>query len=302
MLKIVLKVSISFLLIGFLLSKINLDEMVLILKRVSFLWGFVTIASIWLSLVLISFRWQAILTILTKKKIPLSVLFKLVFVGFFFNQGLPSTIGGDIYRMIALKKYDISKKNTVTSVIMDRFFGLIALLLLAFIGFILNWELLKISNLKNIFILSSVVILSFVTLFILFSRLKKDLLPKLNFILEFAGDFVKLLKCKPLKIFTISSLSMFISILPFYWISIDLNISLSMVGIFTVVPIVFLAGALPISFAGWGMREGLLAFLLKFYSVPTEQALAISILFGIFQLFAALPALALYLTNSKAKL
>lgn len=57
----------------------------------------------------------------------------------------------------------------------------------------------------------------------------------------------------------------------------------------TLMPHVLLLAALPLSINGWGVREVAIAALLNLAGVPVEQAVAISVLFGIAILIARMP-------------
>ena len=56
---------------------------------------------------------------------------------------------------------------------------------------------------------------------------------------------------------------------------------------------------LPISFAGWGVREGAMVTALGLVNIPINVSLASSILFGLFLLLISLPGSMLWTTKSK---
>jgi hypothetical protein len=58
---------------------------------------------------------------------------------------------------------------------------------------------------------------------------------------------------------------------------------------------VILVTAIPISFAGWGLREGAMVALFTFTGLSADTALALSLAFGAVYLAAALPGCALWL-------
>ena len=60
-------------------------------------------------------------------------------------------------------------------------------------------------------------------------------------------------------------------------------------------PIVFLVAMVPISVAGWGLREGAFVVALGLFGVSSADALAVSVTFGIAVLLAYSPAVALLL-------
>ena len=52
-----------------------------------------------------------------------------------------------------------------------------------------------------------------------------------------------------------------------------------------------IASRLPISVAGWGVREGVLVSFLSAYGIAAEEAFAMSVIYGLAELAAALLAL-----------
>jgi hypothetical protein len=66
-----------------------------------------------------------------------------------------------------------------------------------------------------------------------------------------------------------------------------------------ILPAVLLLTSLPISFAGWGLREGAMIIALGVYGVPQETALALSLVYGIAHLVSAIPGLALWIIEKR---
>ena len=66
-----------------------------------------------------------------------------------------------------------------------------------------------------------------------------------------------------------------------------------------ILPVVMLLTSLPISFAGWGLREGAMIIALGVYGVPQETALALSLVYGVLHLVSALPGLALWILKKR---
>ena len=67
--------------------------------------------------------------------------------------------------------------------------------------------------------------------------------------------------------------------------------------VFLLVPPVVLITMLPISIAGWGVREGAMILALGQIGVAPVDALSLSVLFGLTGLAAALPGAALWMTS-----
>ena len=85
-----------------------------------------------LATVVLALRWLAVSRVL---KMPLAAgrAMWLTFVGLFFSQVLPSTIGGDVVRVAILRRDGISIEQAAVTVILDRLSALVALLVV--VGF-----------------------------------------------------------------------------------------------------------------------------------------------------------------------
>jgi len=66
-----------------------------------------------------------------------------------------------------------------------------------------------------------------------------------------------------------------------------------------ILPAVILLASLPISFAGWGLREGAIMMALGAYGVPQETALAMSLVYGTLHLASAFPGLILWILDKR---
>ena len=70
-----------------------------------------------------------------------------------------------------------------------------------------------------------------------------------------------------------------------------LGIEIGAFSLFGIMAASLLASRLPISVAGWGVREGVLVSFLSAYGVAAEKAFATSVIYGITELAAAMLAL-----------
>jgi uncharacterized membrane protein YbhN (UPF0104 family) len=66
-----------------------------------------------------------------------------------------------------------------------------------------------------------------------------------------------------------------------------------------ILPVVLLLTSLPISFAGWGLREGAMIIALGVYGVTQETALALSLVYGILHLVSGVPGLVLWVLEKR---
>jgi glycosyltransferase 2 family protein len=68
-----------------------------------------------------------------------------------------------------------------------------------------------------------------------------------------------------------------------------LELPITFVEALIVVPTVLLLTTLPVSVAGWGVREGAMVAGFGFLGIPAEGALTVSVLFGVAQILVSLP-------------
>jgi uncharacterized protein (TIRG00374 family) len=136
--KFVLRLSIGVFLLWLLLFKHELDlEMVLVHIKGMPAWPLIGALAInLLGQSLCAFRWSMLSTLggrQTRLRDALSVYFS----GMFFNMCLPTSIGGDVFRVVGLGRKTGSKTAAFASVFMDRNVGLAALLVAGLVGSII---------------------------------------------------------------------------------------------------------------------------------------------------------------------
>jgi uncharacterized membrane protein YbhN (UPF0104 family) len=83
------------------------------------------------------------------------------------------------------------------------------------------------------------------------------------------------------------------------FMAIGMQLELKIIGLLVIVPVVTLLMVLPISIAGWGIREGAMIIGLGFIGVESENAFALSLLFGFLTLLIAIPGGAIWIVSSK---
>jgi uncharacterized membrane protein YbhN (UPF0104 family) len=89
-------------------------------------------------------------------------------------------------------------------------------------------------------------------------------------------------------------LGQLVAIVAFFLVGRSVGAPLSLVDCAVTLAPSLLVALVPISLGGWGVREGAFIVLLGFYGVSPEQALVISVLFGLALLSAAMPGLVLW--------
>ena len=245
-------------------------------------------------------RWYLIMV-----KLPLphriSFYFKSYFKGIFFSQALPGSIGGDAYRIFELSQYPNTKVDIINGVVIDRIIGLVGLILLNFVS-IYGFETTFPPWLIQIIVITNVIVL------IIFMSLFK--IDQLHIIenLKFVRYFYHLGKClrylykqwKTLLLHVnISILAHIFTILSIYAVALSVNAQLGLHVFLISIPPIILITMLPITLAGWGVRESSMVTILMLVGAEKEKIFAVSLLYGLILITTAVPGA--YLWNRSTK-
>ena len=250
------------------------------------------------SLLLNSLRWYLLIPT-TGGKLSLPTTTRLTFIGHFFNQLLPTSVGGDVVRSWEAKNAGLEIDQAVISVLLDRIIGLTALLLLIIIGqpFLLNRfdePGLRIAAFTIIFVGSSGLIFLFLLhrLPLPFARSR---------ILKAGGDLSRA-ACRLIETRSIALASLAVSLgvqgstlLVTTIFANALGVEISLLDMALIVPTVLLVSSLPISIGGWGVREAGLAAGFVVFGHPPSIAVAVSVIVGLVNLTWALPGAAFWI-------
>lgn len=128
-----LKLSVTCGLIAVILVNVQWDGIVSALHQTKIEWLLIVLTAMFLNVLVSTYKWQLLLRI-HDIRIPFKQLAKYYFSGTFFNNFLPSTIGGDGYRIYRTVSDSGVTKEPIIVVLMERITGLLALVLLGFIG------------------------------------------------------------------------------------------------------------------------------------------------------------------------
>lgn len=270
----------------------RLIEICLNFKKIYIFFGFFVLL---LANLIASFRWKFLLCSLGKK-ISLKEVLSAYSSGLFFNILFPSFIAGDIFRGVSISYRHGDAKKIASSVLMDRFSGAIALILVSLLALIFGRATVP-QGQVIVPLLMLCIVASFIFLVIGSRRFflflikilgKKFLLRKK--LIEF-HDQLYFFKEKP-KIFTQSLLYslgiQLLTVLSFFIISRGFNLNLGMSYFLIFVPIVMVVAMAPITIAGFGTREWAMVSLFSSVGVDENIAIGMSFLNGIFLVLLSL--------------
>ena len=244
-------------------------------------------------------RFHAIVTALGRPITPRTAI-ELSFVGVLFNQALPSAIGGDAIRMWRLRADGCSWRDAVNAVLVDRGGGVLVLAVLAAVAISLERSGAFSRLEAGLWIVAALGVAGGVGLAV------ADLLalpPGAHRVLASSNLPASVRAVFGTRValgaIASSAASHLLAALAAYWLALALGVSVSLGPFLTAVLCVLLATMIPLSYAGWGIREVGAVWLFAQLGIAAEVALAISMLFGAALFLAALPGLVFWLAPRK---
>jgi len=245
--------------------------------------------------VICALRWGSVL-----RSVDSPLAFKtglrLFYIGSFFNQTLPASVGGDAVRAYLAYRHGVSLRGALIGVMLERVATVTGLVLL--VAVVLPAFLLRVgADVGGWMVPTVVIILAGLvggTVFVAFlDRLPQSyhrwrIVRGLSYL---AVDTRKLFfsPWPALRVLGWSALGHANLTVAVYFLTLALNLEVSLLDCFALFLPVLLVMSLPISIAGWGVREQGMIYMFAMIGIPDDGAVVLSILFGLFTLVLALP-------------
>lgn len=290
--KLLLKGAVSAILIWLLLRHTDTEAVVEQLLDVG--WRAFVLAT--LLLAALSFpatlRWQAVLRALGRR-LDFAHGWRMVMIGLFFNQVLPSSVGGDAVRIWQVRRDGIDLRTAINGVVIDRLMALGILFLIMALSLPALFEIIPDSTAR--------VAVAFLAIgglvgYGLFAFL--DRLPQVVFrwratraIGSLSADFRTAISSPRFgsAALALSLLIQLVVAVSVFALAASLEFGIGLVECVILMPPVILVTAIPVSIAGWGVREGAMVVAFGFVGLSPHDALALSVLFGAATVCASLP-------------
>jgi len=297
------KATISILLIWYLLDRIDLAKVVARARTLDVYEAGLCLAVLVAQTGLVTLRWWTVARI-TETALSLRAALRILLIGMFFNQTLPSSVGGDAVRVWLVAREGTTLGKAVNVVLCDRVFALVVLV--AIIGTTLPAIYARVSDDATRTALGALVGIGAIGLvvFLIAGEHIAVLLRRWRATRPFgdlASDFRRLFTrpaaLAPLLLSTVIHLLTVLAVMLLAW---GLDIQVSFLDGLMIVPTVVLLTTLPISVAGWGVREGAMVAGFSLVGVPADGALAVSVLFGLASVIVSLPGGIVWLVGRPA--
>ncbi len=271
---------------------------------------------------LIGFRWWLFMRA-QKIDVPLFMAIKLIFLGQFFTNFMPSAVGGDLIRAWYVAKYSHKRLQAALGVLVDRVMGLASTFILALTGYFIfmrgkgviqisrqgsgaigeffekyplsgaNLYLLLMIGVGLVFILGG--------LFDLKSFFKKIYGHFTHVLAQFKEVMLVYYRHPMLLVFGLG-VTIFLQsmvILSYWLIGRDLGMDAALRYYFVFFPLIWVVGSIPVSIAGIGILEGGLVLLfVQFTGSEKEAVIALALCQRLTWIFASVPGMAVHLTGA----
>ena len=260
---------------------------------------------LWILSVPSALRWSTILGAMGYA-VRLRILFPLVLIGLFFSITLPSTIGGDAVRMWKIHRVGLSGTAAVVSVMIDRLVALLAILFLVLVSVPAFYGLVPDRAARGgVLLLLGGGFLAYATAMVLdrlplaFSRSRI-----LRGLAQLSADLRRVLlaprTAAPALLYSLLNQGGVVGVVGF--LAHGLGISVGWLQCLVIVPLAILVTVLPISIAGWGVRETAFVAGFGFAGVPQADAFALSLMFGLLNTLVCLPGGLVWLAAGERRL
>jgi len=302
--KVLIRVGITLGLLAFLAYQMDLSKLWVILVSASpllvLLGTLVHLMGVLLSVV----RWRTIL-VSFDIHIDYSPLAKITFIGFFFNQFLPSGIGGDFFRAYYLsKRKNRGMSTTLTTTLLERSGGLCALLVIGTL--FAAFEDLRVEGVHLFYVFLGLITLYLLGNLMLFHAwihrqiswfLKKRNLEQIEAKMELVYSGLNALRGNRHSILVALFLSLLIQLITVVvvWVAalaIDIDAPFRIFMIF--VPLINLSIMVPLTINGIGLRESLFYLFFSQIGLPVETSVSLSLVTFSIYLLTAVPGLIIY--------
>jgi len=254
-------------------------------------WSFgLALLAILCQIFFLNMRWHSFLQI-SNNKISFKTSSFINIAGYFANVLFITSVGGILAKSSLAVRHGLSITQAIFTTFLDRFMTLAALIVfsvfgLQFLEHVLDQRLLFMLSLSIIGVIA-IVVLSLLILrsgllkdFILSSRKRSRLIALLRMHTENYPLMFKTV-C-----YSLIAQGCFILSVYILFLGIDVDMHIQTVEFLALLPVLALISALPISFGGWGVREGAFIYGLSLVGFSMESAFLLSVQVGVVTLIA----------------
>jgi uncharacterized membrane protein YbhN (UPF0104 family) len=232
----------------------------------------------------------------------------ILLIGLFFNQSLPSTIGGDVMRIWRVHCHGCGLGKSLSVVLLDRLTALAAILLMVLVALPLLLRAAAPTGREAIVWSVGTAVVAVVAASVVFLALPglpaalarwRPLRAVATLIVDTRG-----VAARPRYAIAIIALAIAVHVMSavtVYLLARGFDIDVTLLECLMYVPAVILVTTVPVSIAGWGVREGAMVTALALSGVSSSDAVLLSIAFGFVVAVGALPGGVIWLMSGRPR-
>jgi uncharacterized membrane protein YbhN (UPF0104 family) len=279
-----LKILISAALLYLALRKVDLADLLSRIDSRSLLWLGTAVAVTFLQIYAGALRWREISADCGAPLSPRQAM-RFNLIGSFFNQTLPSSIGGDAMRLWLLARGGAGWRAATYSIFVDRAIGLIALAVVIVASLPWSYELIRNAEGRSALLLVDFAALAAGLGFLLLGRLPWAWLQRWwgtqhFYACSVVANHVLFDRKRGPMIAMLSILIHVLTAIMAWCVAKSIAAPVLFSQVFQLVPPVMLITMLPISIAGWGVREATMGLAFGYAGLMPSEGVNISLLFG----------------------
>jgi glycosyltransferase 2 family protein len=279
-----LKVLVSAALLYLALRKVNLFDLAARIDIASLGWIGAAIAVTFVQIFIGVLRWCEI-GAECGAPLPTRQAMRFNLIGAFFNQTLPSAIGGDAVRLWLVARGGAGWRAATYSIFVDRAIGLIALSIVIVASLPWSYHLISDPQGRTALLLVDFAALAGGMGFLIFGMLRWPWLKRwwgthhIHACAVIANRVIFSRRRGP-KVIVLSLLVHLLAVVIAWCVVRSIAAPVTFGQIFQVIPPVVLITMLPISIAGWGVREATMGLAFGYAGLMTNEGVNVSLLYG----------------------
>ena len=279
-----LKILVSAALLYFSLRKVDLAELVARIDVSSLGWIVLAVAVTFLQIFVGVLRWREI-SAECGAPLPAGQAMRFNVIGTFFNQTLPSSIGGDAVRLWLVARSGHGWRAATYSIFVDRAIGLIALAVLIVASLPWSYRLITDPHGRSALLLVDFAALAGGAGFLILGRLPWPWLKRWwathhLYACSVIANRVIFSRDHGPKLAVLSLLAHVLTVVIAWCVVQSIAAPVLFGQIFQLIPPVMLITMMPISIAGWGVREATMGLAFGYAGLAANEGVNVSLLFG----------------------
>lgn len=303
---VLVKVAVSAALVAFLVNRVQFGPLIERFQNVAPGWVALALAIFLFQLAITGWRYALIVRVLGLA-LPLFEAVRLFFIGHFFSQTLPSAIGGDAVRAYLTMRQGMSWGRALSAVLCDRAVGMLVLLFIATATIPIFLARIGDPMLRLFCVVPALAAATGLAVLAVARDERMAWLTRWRVVRPFTvlvGDLrrVILASGESARIVAISLAAQLCTITSIWMLGLGLRLDIAYQDCLILIPPILVVTLVPISIAGWGIREGAMIFGFALVGVPEADALALSVATGLLQIVAGIPGGLVWLARGRPPL